>query len=71
MRYHLAHAAKSFIVGHHAVASVGTTHAVVEVPARVPAPGDHARSKTENGTAATLVRDAVLQILIFWRVAPR
>lgn len=39
--------------------SVGTTPAVVDVPANVPAPGLPARSKVENQQAATAVRDAV------------
>jgi hypothetical protein len=46
--------------GHPAVASVGTTPALVLVPPSVPLPGFPARSNIENHTFATVVRVAVL-----------
>lgn len=52
------------IKGHHAVTSVGTTPFAVFVQARTHAHGLHARSKTENGSAATDVLDAVFAILV-------
>jgi hypothetical protein len=52
------------MLGHPAVASVGTTPPLaVFVPAKTPAPGLPAKSKTLNGIVATVVLDAVLTIL--------
>jgi hypothetical protein len=47
------------MIGHPAVASVGTTPAEVDVPANVPAPGSPAMSKRLKGIRATDVLVAV------------
>jgi hypothetical protein len=53
---------KALRIGNPTVASVGTTPAVVEVPAKVPAPGSPARSITVNGILATEVLEADLRM---------